>query len=169
MEQHCLQGICNVGITQHSSFLFPSLCIAFFFLFSFPCSWWVGFLIRPVILFQDLDILLGPFPLSRTRNEREWYSRKRMEFRFRYGWIWIPPSPLFSGSAGIESTSKAGNTRDIGSVSGPRKIPWRRKWQPTPIFLPEKFHGQKNLVGYSPVGRKDSDMTENMQHSSPLT
>ena len=30
-----------------------------------------------------------------------------------------------------------------------RKIPWRKKWQPTPIFLPEKFHGQKRLAGYS--------------------
>ena len=35
------------------------------------------------------------------------------------------------------------------------KIPWRRKWQPTPVFLPEKFHGQRSLVGYSPWGRKD--------------
>ena len=30
------------------------------------------------------------------------------------------------------------------------KIPWRRKWQPTPVFLPGKFHGQRNLVEYSP-------------------
>jgi len=30
------------------------------------------------------------------------------------------------------------------------KIPWRREWQPTPIFLPREFHGQRNLVGYSP-------------------
>ena len=31
------------------------------------------------------------------------------------------------------------------------------KWQPTPVILPEKSHGQRNLVGYSPCGRKDSD------------
>ena len=30
------------------------------------------------------------------------------------------------------------------------KIPWRREWQPTPVLLPEEFHGQKTLVGYSP-------------------
>ena len=30
------------------------------------------------------------------------------------------------------------------------KIPWRRKWPPTPVFLPEKFHGQRSLAGYSP-------------------
>ena len=35
-----------------------------------------------------------------------------------------------------------------------RKIPWRRKWQPTPVFLPGKSHGQKRLVGYSPWSHK---------------
>ena len=40
------------------------------------------------------------------------------------------------------------------------KIPWRRKWQPTPGFLPGKFHGQGSLAGYSPWGCKESDMTE---------
>ena len=35
-----------------------------------------------------------------------------------------------------------------------RKIPWRRKWQPTPVFMPGKSHGQKSLEGYSPWGHK---------------
>ena len=35
-----------------------------------------------------------------------------------------------------------------------RKICWRKKWQPTPLFLPEKSHGQRSLVGYSPGGHK---------------
>ena len=35
-----------------------------------------------------------------------------------------------------------------------RKIPWRRKWQPTPVFLPGEFYGQRSLAGYSPWGRK---------------
>ena len=39
---------------------------------------------------------------------------------------------------------------------------WRRKWQPTPVFLPGKSHGQRNLVGYSPWGRKESDTTEQL-------
>ena len=34
------------------------------------------------------------------------------------------------------------------------KIPWRRKWQPTPVFLAGKFHGQRSLVGYSPWGHR---------------
>ena len=41
-----------------------------------------------------------------------------------------------------------------------RKIPWRRSWQPTPVFLPGASHGQRSLAGYSPWGRKESDMTE---------
>ena len=36
---------------------------------------------------------------------------------------------------------------------------WRSKWQPTPVFLPGKFHGQRSLAGYSPWGRKESDTT----------
>ena len=42
-----------------------------------------------------------------------------------------------------------------------RKIPWRRKWQPTPAFLPGESHGQR-LVGESPWNRKLSDMTEQL-------
>ena len=40
------------------------------------------------------------------------------------------------------------------------KIPWRRKSQPTPVFLPGEFHGQRSLAGCSPWGHKESDMTE---------
>ena len=42
------------------------------------------------------------------------------------------------------------------------KISWRRKWQPTPVFLPGKFHGQRGLVSYSPWGLKESDTTERL-------
>ena len=41
-----------------------------------------------------------------------------------------------------------------------RKIPSRRKWQPTPLFLPGKSHGQRSLVGYSPWGRREVDTPE---------
>ena len=43
-----------------------------------------------------------------------------------------------------------------------RKIPWRRKWHPTPVFLPEKSHGQRSPAGYSPRGHSKSDMTEQL-------
>ena len=38
-----------------------------------------------------------------------------------------------------------------------RKIPWRWKWQPTPVFMPGKSHGPRSLVGYSPWGHKELD------------
>ena len=41
-------------------------------------------------------------------------------------------------------------------------IPWRRKWQPTKVFLPGESHGQRSLAGYSPRGRKESDATERL-------
>ena len=46
-----------------------------------------------------------------------------------------------------------------------RKIPWRRAWQPTPIFLPEESHGQRSLAGCSPRLGKDLDMTERLTHT----
>ena len=46
------------------------------------------------------------------------------------------------------------------------KISWRRKWQPTPVLLPRKFHGWRSLVGYSPRGRKGSDTTERLHFTS---
>ena len=45
-----------------------------------------------------------------------------------------------------------------------RKIPWRRTWQPTPVFLTGEYHEQKSLVGYSPKGPKESNMTEATEH-----
>ena len=45
------------------------------------------------------------------------------------------------------------------------KIPWRRKWQSAPALLPGKSHGQRSLVGYSPWGRKELDMTERLHVS----
>ena len=43
-----------------------------------------------------------------------------------------------------------------------RKIPWRKKWQHTPVLLPGKFHGLRSLVVYSPWGHKESDTTERL-------
>jgi len=46
------------------------------------------------------------------------------------------------------------NARDTWFDSWVRKIPWRRKWQPTPVFLPGESQGQRSLAGYSPWGHK---------------
>ena len=41
-------------------------------------------------------------------------------------------------------------------------LPWRKEWQPTPVFLPEESHRQRSLVGYSLWGCKESDTTEQL-------
>ena len=55
-----------------------------------------------------------------------------------------------------------------GFDSWVRKTPWRRKWQPTPVLLPGDSHGGRSLVGYSPWGRKESDVTEQLQFQTSL-
>ena len=62
------------------------------------------------------------------------------------------------GSDGKESIHLQG--RRPGFDPWVRKIPWRREWQPTPVFLPGESHGRRSLVGYSPQGYKESDTTE---------
>ena len=61
------------------------------------------------------------------------------------------------GSDGKASACIVGN---LGSIPGSGKFPWRRKGQPTLVLLPGKSHGRSSLVGYSPCGRKELDMTE---------
>ena len=55
-----------------------------------------------------------------------------------------------------------GNSNANGCHCWDWKIPWRRKWQCTPVFLPGKSHGWRSLVGYSPCGLKELDMTERL-------
>ena len=65
------------------------------------------------------------------------------------------------------SDSKA-SAYNVGDPDCPwiRKIPWRKKWQPTPVFSPGKSHGWRSLVGYSPQGREEYDMTERLHFTS---
>ena len=74
------------------------------------------------------------------------------------------PVRVFKGTVVSESVQPdlqwSINLPDGSGVKNPAfdpwvgKIPWRRKWEPTPVFLPEKSHGQRSLAGYSPWGRK---------------
>ena len=56
--------------------------------------------------------------------------------------------------------------RETGSILGSGRFPWRRAWQPTPVFLPGESHGQRSLAGYSPRRRKESDTTEQWSTST---
>ena len=61
---------------------------------------------------------------------------------------------------GLEGKESTCSTADPGLIPRSGRFPWRRKWQPTPVFLPGKSHGQRSQMDYSPWGRKESDMTE---------
>ena len=67
---------------------------------------------------------------------------------------------------GSDSKESACNVGDPSLIPGLGRFPWRRKWQPTPVFLPAESHGQ-----YSPWGRKESDTTKQLTlpHSHFLT
>ena len=71
----------------------------------------------------------------------------------------------------IPWTMEPGELQSMGSQRvGPEQLPfhfslfmnWRRKWQPTPVFLPGESHGQWSLLAYSPWGHKESDTTEQL-------
>ena len=71
--------------------------------------------------------------------------------------------PGFPGGAVVKNLpAKAGDT---SLISGLGRSPGERNGKPTPVFLPGKFHGQRSLVGYTPWGCKESDMTEHRMHS----
>ena len=65
----------------------------------------------------------------------------------------------------------AGSVRNLPTMweTGLRSLDWednwRRKWQPTPAFLPRESHGQKSLAGYSPGGQKESETNEVTEHA----
>jgi len=56
---------------------------------------------------------------------------------------------------GKESACNAGDTANLGSIPGSARFPWRRKWQPTPVFLPGKYHGERSLAGYDSWSYKE--------------
>ena len=78
----------------------------------------------------------------------------------------LPWSGFPGGSAVKNPLTNAGHVR---LIPGFGEIPLKRKWQPTPVFLPGEPGGQRSLVGYSPWGLKESDITEQLsQHNLHL-
>ena len=73
------------------------------------------------------------------------------------------------GTSGKELACQCRRCKRPGFNSWVRKIPWRRAWQCTPVFLPGESHGQRSLVGYGPWGRKELDTNDRLstaQHTS---
>ena len=66
------------------------------------------------------------------------------------------------GFPGKESACQCKRLRRLEFDPWVRKTPWRKKWQPTPVFLPEKSHGQRSPVRHSPQDCKESGTTEQL-------
>ena len=66
----------------------------------------------------------------------------------------------FPGGTGVKNLSAVQRHKKGEFDPWFRKIPWRRKWQITPVFLPGESHGQRSLAGYSSWGHKELDTTE---------
>ena len=75
-----------------------------------------------------------------------------------FNWNWASQV----GSTGKELTCQCKRWKRCGFHPWVGKIPWRKAWQSTVVLLPGKSHGQRSLVGYSPWGLKESDMTEHL-------
>ena len=78
------------------------------------------------------------------------------------GWGGIP-----GGTSGKKHARQSGRQKRLGFNPRVGKIPWRRAWQPTPVFLPGEFHGQRSLTGCSRWGHRESDTTEWPTHTQP--
>ena len=80
-------------------------------------------------------------------------------------WLYNNPqiySTAIDGASGKEPAYQCWRQRFHPWVG---KIPWRRAWQPIPVFLPGESHGQRSLVGYGPQGHKESDTAEATYHA----
>ena len=85
-----------------------------------------------------------------------WQKEKSLKRRFSLNYT-TPSGSVVKNSPAIQETG------DMGLIPG--KIPWRRAWQPTSVFLPGKSHGQRSLAGCSPWGRKESNTAEATEHA----
>ena len=81
-------------------------------------------------------------------------------------WKRITYKPLVGRLQWRSGKEFACNAGDVGSGPWVRKIPWRREWQPTSVFLPGESHGQRSLAGYSPWGCKESNTVEQLSNEN---
>ena len=105
-------------------------------------------------------------PQNAWQLTHSWLSKNNTHsvcyISFKTRKIWNKNCSLSGGTRGKELTCQRRRQKTCGFDPWVEKIPWRRKWQPTPVFLPGESHGQRSLTGYSPwatrVGHDWSDL-----------
>ena len=132
--------------------------------------WWTG---KPAVLQSMGSQKVGhdwatelSWSFMTTLQDRYYHLHfKKKEITTLRNYIQINVAQLVKDLPAVQETT--GNTRDglqcrrPGSHPWVRKIPCRRKWQPTPVFLPGKSHGQKNSLGYHTWGHKSQTQLGN--------
>ena len=96
---------------------------------------------------------------SRSKEERDTERLRRRKVTINVQYYWAPLA--------AQSVKNQLAMQETRVPSRGWKIPWRRKWLPTPVFLPGKSHGQRSLAGYNPRGRKESD--DDLENKPPTT
>ena len=92
--------------------------------------------------------------ISEHKKRCLWYVNSQYNFSTYVSYTWVPLLRILLLS------------RRHRFNSGIRKIPWRRKWKLTPVFLPGESHGQRSLTGYSLWFHKESDMAERLHNNN---
>ena len=122
------------------------------------CFVWVDFVFAVVIvalLFNPVkSYISGNRNIYKTKWDDTSYHLKVSSFGVSFSVHLLP--------GGSDSKSVCLQCRRPGFDPWVRKIPRRKKWQPTPVLLPGKSHGQRSLVSYSPRGGRESDTVERL-------
>ena len=130
----------------------------------FAIPWWLTMLTTLSMLISHMEILFCVMSVQACCLS--FYVRFWKFVFVAFIYIYIIPWWNFKDSLGwLRGYSVCPQCGRSGFNPWVRKIPWRRKWQPTPIFLPEESHGRRSLVGYSLWGHKESDTTEQLHFS----
>ena len=116
----------------------------------------------------SLSLLQGNFPTQELNQgllhcKQIHYPLSYQKSPYMYVCMYVYIMKFFpAGSSGKESACQSRRFKRRRFNPWVRKIPWRRAWQPTPVFLPGESHGQRNLMGYSLLGHRESDKTATM-------
>ena len=121
-------------------FTFKSLQMSTVF---YTCENWFFWVLKK----NSFDWLLSK--ALRTEVEDSWKQKQVSVRSLHCKWYSTAHCRLSRWLSGKESVCQCRRHRRFGFYLWVRKIAWRRKWQPTPVFLPGKSHGQRSLVGYS--------------------
>ena len=122
--------------------------------------WRSEWLLTQVFLLENVH---GRIPWTEELHGLQSMGSKELtqlrDFHFHFT---IQEDDLPGGTGGKELACQSSRQKRHRFSLWVRKIFWRRAWHPIPVFLPGKFHGQRSLVGWSPWGCKESDMTKRL-------